>query len=340
MNHDAHQCAEASEASEARNRKTICVVLDSNLWRQQYGLRSHAGAAFLFLLQQREGVLGLPEVVEMEIVKVLSAAGRDEVQSLEESFRRLRMITGSHPAVTLPSDQELLRAVQVRLAELDSLFVRVSLDLEQTRRALASVQAGRAPNQRREQTKDSLIWEATRLLASTYDVHLVTDDGAFFRPDGKGLAVDLAEECERDGLQIQIHRNIAAILAVLRAGAPDLDYSHLAEQLLDGLRLEVERGLAEPHGFKLGAATESKIEAFATEDLNRLFLTFELAGPFSSIHSTGRRFSPVFRRALLVDSLCRARGSTTSIPRNRWTCVSPGRMPSAQMWMDTPSRPA
>ncbi len=36
-------------------------------------------------------MLGLPEVVEMEIVKVLSAAGRDEVQSLEESFRRLRI---------------------------------------------------------------------------------------------------------------------------------------------------------------------------------------------------------------------------------------------------------
>jgi hypothetical protein len=75
-----------------------CVVLDTNQWRSQYGLRSKLGASLLFLVRQHEGRLGVPEVIESEIVQHLVDEGKCAVLEVASQFRVLQAITGSHPS--------------------------------------------------------------------------------------------------------------------------------------------------------------------------------------------------------------------------------------------------
>lgn len=261
----------------ARTTHPLCVVLDSNQWRSQYGLRSRVSAALLFLVQQHRGQLGLPEVVESEIVPLLVAEGRSAVHQVNDQLRVLQAITGSHPAVTLPGDEQLTAAVESRLAELESLFVRVPITEEHTRRALARVNVGKSPNRKKEQFKDSLIWEAVLTLAQERDVHLVTDDGAFFAADGKALADDLIEECANIAGSVSIHRNLRPLLQVLQGTAPRLDYENIGRQLFDEL-VGYLAEVAAKDDLLVGEFDAASVQAFATEDHNRLVLTYELSG--------------------------------------------------------------
>ncbi len=225
-----------------------CVLLDANQWRAQYGLRSHLGAALLFLIRQNKALLVLPEVVESEIDRLLVAEGRKAVQQIHDALRVLQTITGSHPSVTLPGPERLAESVTGRLRELHTLLLRVPITVDHARRALARVNARQSPNRKREQFKDSLIWEAARSVASASDLYLVTEDAAFFAPDGRSMADDLAHECVQDHLSITLVRDVRQLLEAFRTTAPALDYELIArqtyEQLSDYLEETVGRDIS------------------------------------------------------------------------------------------------
>jgi hypothetical protein len=185
--------------------------------------------------------------------------------------------------------------VSARLAELDSLIVRVPISAEHTRSALDRVNKKRSPNRKKEQFKDSLIWEATLSLSTDYRVHLVTEDYAFFSSDGSELAEDLMNECAARGADILLYRGARALLPVLQGTAPILDYSAIAEQI----KAHLESYLGETAGrdeFTVGDLVDSTVDAFATEDHNRLFLAYELTVALevdragTSKHEPGGRF--------------------------------------------------
>lgn len=255
----------------------VYVVLDSNQWRSQYGLRSRVGAALLFLLRQHGGKLGLPEVVESEIVPLLVSEGNKAVRQVVEQFRVLQAITGSHPSVKLPENDELANSVAARLDELSALIMRVPISEDHSRRALARVNERRSPNRKREQFKDSLIWEAVHDLGAVSRVHFVTEDGAFFGSDGRSMAEDLLEECSEFQLRISLYRGLRELLPVLQGAAPELAYGAIADQLLHQLG-EYLSEVAARDDFLMEALDDSSIQAFATEDHNRLVLTYELSG--------------------------------------------------------------
>ena len=151
------------------------------------------------------------------------------------------------------------------------------MELEHAQHALARVNERRSPNRKREQFRDSLIWEAVRTIAGESEVHFVTNDTAFFASDKTAMAEDLAEECERDSLTIFLYRDLRQLLPVLSGTAPPLDYQAIAQDILGHLTDYLERTTA-PYDFVPGGLTESAVQAFATEDHNRLVLTYELSG--------------------------------------------------------------
>jgi PIN domain len=255
----------------------VSVVLDTNQWRAQYGLRSQLGAALLFLVRQHDGHLALPEVVESEVVKHLVIEGCKAVAQIEAQLRIVQKLTGSMPTVTLPSRMQLEEATSARLQELDDLLDRIPLDVDQSRRALDRVNMGASPNRKKEQFKDSLLWEACRVLAGDHEVHLVTADLAFFEQGYTTLAADLEDECQRDGVTIRAHRDVAHLLGHLRESAPQLDYPRLGELVLERVSEAVNQA-CDDNGFAVKALSSSSVQAFATEQLDRLVLTFEIEG--------------------------------------------------------------
>lgn len=163
-------------------QKPICVVIDTNVWRSHLLLRVGLGPALLHVIYSRNGKIGMPEVIEKEIRKTLFAAGLDAVGVVQKGFQDISSITGSYWRFKVPSEQELRKGIDVRLAELESLFERVEITLEQTRSALDRVYEGSPPNgPKNQQFKDSMIWEAILDLGQRFEVHLITEDSGFYR---------------------------------------------------------------------------------------------------------------------------------------------------------------
>ncbi len=264
---------EATPTTEPTKR----VLLDANQWRAQFGLRSRLGAALLFLVRQHRALLVLPEVVESEIDRLLVAEGRKAVQQINDALRVLQTVTGSHPSVTLPTTEGLAESVADRLRELHPLLLRIPISVDHARRALARVNARQSPNRKREQFKDSLIWEAAWSAAASGDLYLVTDDAAFYASDGKSMADDLAQECLRAGLSITLVRDVRQLLEILRTTAPALDYELIARQTYELLADYLVETVGRDH-LTLGALDPWIVQALATEDHRRVVTTFELEG--------------------------------------------------------------
>jgi len=269
------------EASEpAAEAKAICVVIDTCIWRSECLLKTARGAALLFNLKQSNGVLGMPEVIEREIVKHAVAAGTECIEKIESSFHMLRALVGS-TTYKVPTVEQLETHAKSRLDELKSLFVAVPFTLEHAKSALDRVNSGLPPNgPKNQQYKDSAIWEAVIDLARSYRVYFLTNDKAFYKdPEHptKGLVGNLAAECTQIAGEIHIYRDISSCLQDLQKHAAPLDQNELAnviETMIVTLALEKASAA---RGYSLtGERIGVSISAFATEKLDTLTLTFEL----------------------------------------------------------------
>src|SRR5260221_13405431 len=108
------------QQSEAGTR--ICVVIDTNIWRSELLLRTARGAALLCILRQSGGGLGMPEVIEREIVKHAVAVGTECIDSIESNFRMLIALMGTRSDYKVPTAEEIAGQARSRLDELKRLF--------------------------------------------------------------------------------------------------------------------------------------------------------------------------------------------------------------------------
>src|SRR4051812_28199447 len=145
-----------------------CVVLDANIWVSQLLLNSSIGAAFLYRLRKIQGVIGLPEVVEMEVMTQVLRKGREARDTVQQNLANIRSLVGETQELKLPSDGEFTRAIEERFSTLSRLIERIPINPSHYRQALVNVIDGVAPNATREQYRDSLIWEAVKDLSLTY----------------------------------------------------------------------------------------------------------------------------------------------------------------------------
>jgi PIN domain len=287
------------EGSEkAAEAKAICVVIDTNIWRSEWLLRTARGAALLFNLRQSNGVLGMPEVIEREIVKHTVAAGVDCIKKIESHFQMLRVLVGS-TAYEVPTVEQLQTHAKSRLDELKSLFVPVPFTLEHAKSALDRVNSGLPPNgPKNQQYKDSAIWEAIIDLARSYRVYFLTNDKAFFRDPEKpikGLADNLAAECREIGGDIHIYRDISSCLEDLQKHAAPLDRNELAIAIEAKIVFSSLEKAAASRDYSLtGERISVSISPFATEQIDKLALTFELAYRLADVseNETAPRLEP------------------------------------------------
>ncbi len=255
-----------------------CVVVDTNVWYSNLLLRSSLGPSLLYSLNRASGALGLPEVIESEIRKQLLGVGLQAAGRIQQSFREISAIMGSHSPYTVPTSDQIAAAIESRLVELDPLVVRVPLKLKHARAALERVNLNLPPNAPGDQQfKDSLIWEAVLELARRRPVHFVTKDNGFYegrKPD-RGMAAVLIEECNTRKVEVHIYRELDTCLSALRDVVPDLDYAQIARAVLEAIKPDLAIDGVK-HRVGIGEIQTHKISAFLTENHDSLGVSFEI----------------------------------------------------------------
>jgi hypothetical protein len=79
------------------------VLLDTNIWVTERLLKSSIGDAFLYALTRAKSSILLPEVVELEIARVLPDMAERAVGVIKRELSLLRQLSGHNLTVTAPS---------------------------------------------------------------------------------------------------------------------------------------------------------------------------------------------------------------------------------------------
>ena len=262
---------------DAQHTKLLCIVLDTNVWLKNPLLKDPLGAALLFSLRQMHGYIGMPEVVEEEIIKHVSKVGMEAVESINTAYRTVLILIGSADDYQVPSIKDFESAVKRRLEELHPLLKRVPFTLEHAKSALKRVNNETPPNgSKNQQFKDSAIWEAIFELSESCEIHFVTEDKGFFesRDPRRGLASSLRTECADRNRNISVYPDLTSLLSVLTNAAPPFDTEHLAHIISD----QVASDLAEfgvTKDFFIGDIEAYNVSAFLTERSDLLAIGFE-----------------------------------------------------------------
>lgn len=258
-------------------QKPICVIIDTNVWRSHLLLRVGLGPALLHVIHRRNGKIGMPEVIENEIKMTLFAAGCDAVEVVRKRFQEINSITGSYWPFKVPSERELQHKIDARLAELEGLFERVEITLEQTRSALVRVYKGSPPNgPKNQQFKDSMIWEAILDLGRRFEMHFITEDSGFYRDNSKtAIAAELEEECKQKNITLCIYSSPRSCLEELRTEMPELDKKAAENAVWAAAKPEIDED-AQRRVIRITDFRGGDINPFCTVNPDVLSLAFRL----------------------------------------------------------------
>lgn len=275
-------------------QKPICVVIDANIWLQDSNLllRTPMGSALIYILKKINGKIGLPSVLEEEITRNTISNGVKATKKIKENFKTLSVIMRSHSPYEVPDEAQIKSAVQARITELDSLFQRLDFTWEHAQSALKRINEKSPPNHNNQQFKDSIIWEAILDLLSSYTVHLVAKDQAFYKGGTlqiNNLAKNLLSDCKKRGGTVYIYPDMASCLKVIQKDVPPLDSNSLIGEIDSYINSKLERDLAIEFGFEVGclAVQLSSVSPFFTENQEKLALTFELCYQCYDVENTG-----------------------------------------------------
>ena len=115
------------------------VVLDANVWIAERLLQSAIGSALLYALTGAKALIILPQVVELEVNRVLPELAEKAVNIIGREASLLRQLSGHDLFFTGPSTAAIDDGIKDRWEKLGGLLVRVPFTHEQAQSALSRV---------------------------------------------------------------------------------------------------------------------------------------------------------------------------------------------------------
>jgi|SRR5215213_3177857 len=263
---------------DVEQTRLLCFVLDTNVWLKNPLLKDPLGAALLFFVRQMRGCIGLPEVVEQEIIKNVAKFGIEAADSINAGYPKVLTLIGSADDYQLPSQEDFESSAKNRFEELHPLLKRVPFTLEHAKSALKRVNDETPPNSsKNQQFKDSAIWEAVLELSQSCEVYFITEDKGFFesRDTRRGLARSLLAECKTSNRSVSVYPDLTTLLSVLRGTAPPFDTEPLAHLIREQVASELaDFGLSK--NYFIGDMEAHDVSAFLTERSGILAVSFQL----------------------------------------------------------------
>jgi hypothetical protein len=267
-----------SEDGEMPVKKGSYVLLDANIWRSNYMLRTPTGAGLLYSIKQLAFNIALPEIIEEEVVKHMIKAGIDANQNIDKNFRAIAMLVGFRSEYDLPALEEFEKYARDRFAELNSLIVRVPFTIEHAKSALNKVFLELPPNgPKNQQFKDSAIWEVILDLTRTHDIYFVSNDNGYYkdRDPKRGLANNLQDELQGVEGRVYMFQELSQLLKELQKDTPPLNMRTLAETIDQRIRTDLNITVGK-RGFELHELVNFTILPYITERINVLAIEYSL----------------------------------------------------------------
>jgi hypothetical protein len=268
--------------------KPECVVIDTSIWRSSLLLKNPVGESLIYTLGRQGGLIGLPEVIEMELPHVIAEAGLEASSKLEASYRIVSALHRQPFEPSLPTQGDLEAATRERIESLERLLVRIPFTHEHSRAALDMVVKKLPPNgPSNQQFKDSAIWQAALEIADRYNVHFVTGDCGFWenRDPSKGLAGNLLQDCERMRVTVRAYPSISSCLSEVEGAEPDIDRDLLTDLILNAIFPELI-SQATRHRFFLRELLERELKIYRTSDAARLAVDYQVTVRFEEAAET------------------------------------------------------
>jgi hypothetical protein len=267
------------------------VILDANIWISEHLLQSSVGSAFLYAVTGTKSAILLPEVVELEVSRVLPDMAERAVAVMRRELTLLRQLSGQNLTLTGPSSMAIEEGIKERWKQLSGSLIRVPFTELQARSALERVIRKAPPcGNNNEQFRDCCIWEAVMSMAGRV-VHLVSADSAFYENRSRAeLASALRAELTTARKDVRIHSSLSSFLEAAGSGAARIDETSIGDAIIkaimDQAREIAAEGTGEPPGatFKLSMAHRPKIVGHATPKPSLVAISFEASFDLERTH--------------------------------------------------------
>lgn len=264
----------------------MIVVLDANVWIKERLLRSGIGAALLWALRKTEGFLLLPDTIRFEIVNGVKKQFNESAAEIDKNLVTIRALVGQSQEITFPASEEMGQIIDSRLSSLGTLVKEISHKNEHLELALQRVIGHLPPAHKKEEFRDSLLWEmcVDTATATQNEMVFITEDAAFYQKDKyeNGMAYLLREEVERTGAKITIFPNISLYLSTLKEEVLKLDPNLVIPAIDEHVYSTVQASVGNsPHSSI--ELSESKIDTFLTEVPDDIAIDFKLRYKISDL---------------------------------------------------------
>lgn len=268
------------------------LVLDSNIWVSERMLYSTLGSAALHVLTRGGGVIALPEIVSIEVDRVLIEQSAKAIDSVQKSTHFLRQLSGHVMSIMAPSEAAIRAGIEKRWKELSGILKPVPFTIDHARSALLRIIEKSPPcGPNNEQFRDCCIWQSAIDLAAECPVHLVTNDHAFYEGGNRStLASALMAEIAKEGRKLSIHPNLSAFLASMDASAATIDERTIAEAIVAAVTPKAREIAGEGRKggeFELGAVRKPRIIGYATPKPSIVAVSFSVTFDISRIQTDG-----------------------------------------------------
>ncbi len=252
----------------------MTVVLDTNIWLAELGLRSPLGAVARVYLQQRHARLALPEVVRLEVEHNLRNRLRDYVATLQSTHRQLLTVFGTLKELVVPNATAIEGRVTELFGNLGVEVLEIPFSLPSAKSSFLKAIDKMPPSDRTQEFKDGVLWADSAGLLKNDDVCLITADKAFFqeRDYTKGLSKNLAAEIADAVHAFSLLPSLDQLVRDLRIDVA-IDENVLVRAYLDK-SFEAIDGLLKRNGFVLGEKLGTSKVLYATEDPSVLYVEF------------------------------------------------------------------
>jgi hypothetical protein len=260
------------------------VLPDANIWAAERLLQSSTGNALLYAVTRSRSSILLPEVVELELTRVLLEMAERAVGRMRSDLALLRQFSGHGLTLTVPTPSAIEEGINERWKQLGGSVERTLFTHDQAKSALQRVIQKIPPSgENNEQFRDCCIWHEAMSKGKDRVVHLITGDRAFYenRNIAAGLASRLRDELKAAKRNVEIHSSLADFLAKVEPGAA-IDETAISDSITKAIAHEAREIATEGDVlgragamFQVGKAHRPKISGYATPKPSLVAISFE-----------------------------------------------------------------